>query len=427
MTQAREHPEKHLPALVVDGKEFLPAVALPLPLGGRSLKPGRDGEDDWADYAAEVLVPRWAVECIQHGLVLGQELEEDYDPDDGPFPVESMQDRVATILQTPGELDKWKRIVGWGIQVVRNLDEQTADNWTGGLMELLELGEEPPMPRWLCEAWRRRRADVIAVVYWASWAMDVWKIVEKAPGESTLDESSYNKAERLLAEANAHWEWHPIPSKRPQLRLVLGKHAWQNHDVTQMVKCLTELMSPPTNRTLKTREIQMIAEGNMAYYRVHAEKAEADVLKMAEIKRKQAEVAQQSEKAKELKNQLQKERKSKRARRKLKREAKTDRHFLGITNVIYSLNEGKTINETAQELGFSRSKVERLAAEARKRKLLEKRPSGRRTSKTVGEGDTIGGEGGEIEMNGECYRKWREARRKEAAIQDSEEDGDGME
>lgn len=289
MTQPKDHPEKFLPALVVDGTEMLPAAALPLPLGCKSLKPGRDGGDDWADYAAETLLPRWAVECIRQGLVLGQELEEDCN-EDGPFPVETMKQRVDVILRTPGEMDKWKRIVGWGIEIVRNLDVQVADKWNGGLLELLDSSDASPMPKWLGWAWERRRPDVISVAYWDSWVTDAWLLVDAA-GEEGLKESDREKAARLVAEAHTYWSnptlFDMFP--HPRMRLYFGDGRWRTDIVSQMVKCLTDLMRPPKERKLDRADIRMIADGNKALCDTCTEKVAADVLNAVRIQAIEAE------------------------------------------------------------------------------------------------------------------------------------------
>lgn len=147
-TTEHEGFDKLLPALMDGDTVLLPEVTLPLPLGGRNQNPGRDGEDDWADYAASVLIPRWAVECIREGLIWGQELEEDCD-ENGFFPIETIQERVNAIMRSQGELDKWRRIVGWGIDAVRHLDVEQANKWQGGLVELLELDNDRSVPKGL--------------------------------------------------------------------------------------------------------------------------------------------------------------------------------------------------------------------------------------------------------------------------------------
>lgn len=111
-TTVRETPDKQLPALMDGDTVLLPAATLPLPLGGRSTNPGRDGEDDWADYAAEILIPRWAMECIRENLVWGQELvegdvvhvgDDEWERLDNG---ESLKERIDTIMGKPGEMDK---------------------------------------------------------------------------------------------------------------------------------------------------------------------------------------------------------------------------------------------------------------------------------------------------------------------------------
>ncbi len=72
---------------------------------------------------------------------------------------------------------------------------------------------------------------------------------------------------------------------------------------------------------------------------------------------------------------------------------------------------GWTDEDVAEKMGVSIRTVERLAEEARKSGVLAKRPPGRR--KSVGKGNTIGGDGGEQEMDNEALRAWRDAQRNE--------------
>lgn len=227
--------DKQLPALMDGDTVLLPEAVLPLPLGGRSPNPGRDGEDDWADYAAEVLIPRWAVECIRDGLVLGQELEEDYD-ENGYYPIETMQERVAAILRNPGEQDKWKRIVGWGIDAVRHLDLEQANKWQGGLVELLKSGNTPSMPLRLRLAFTRKNETFLAVFYWYSWAREGWSIVEGCFHQSgEMDDSDRKKAKRLVAEGQTYWNRDPITGQPMVLsdrmfngHWFIGERRWMN-------------------------------------------------------------------------------------------------------------------------------------------------------------------------------------------------------
>ncbi len=284
-TTVRGTPDKQLPALMDGNTVLLPATTLPLPLGGRSTYPGRDGEDDWADYAAEVLIPRWAVECIRDGLVWGQELEEDCDPEDGYFPIEIMKERVEAILRSPGEMDKWKRIVGWGIDVVRHLDLDRANEWHGGLVELLALGDEKFMSWTLRVAFSQKCSRFIAAAYWASWAKAGWAIVDQCFSKrEALDDACRDKILRLVAEGSAYWASNEItgkliviPNKIPGFHWFFGKKSWMNNDISQMLKCLTELLTPPTERELSMDTIWLLLGSNMAYFHICKEK-EADMM-----------------------------------------------------------------------------------------------------------------------------------------------------
>lgn len=257
--------DKRLPALMDGDTVLLPEVALPLPLGGRSPNPGRDGEDDWADYTAGVLIPRWAVECIREGLIWGQELEADCD-ESGHSPIETLKARGDAIVRSPGEMDKWTRIVGWGIDAVRNLNLEQANKWHGGLVELLELGDVKSVPLGLRLAFSQKMGAFVAAYYWDSWAREGWPIVERCfrrGGE--LDDSDRKKAERLVAEGQSYWNRDPLtgqPMVLPDVmsngHCFLGEKRWLNSGVNQMIKCLTELPVPKEKRELDMKTIWLL-------------------------------------------------------------------------------------------------------------------------------------------------------------------------
>ena len=109
---------------------------------------------------------------------------------------------------------------------------------------------------------------------------------------------------------------------------------------------------------------------------------------------------------------------TKRQRRKERRETKADREGVRLLDVVRLFGAGWTGKQVAEKLGISVRTVEELARIGRERGILAKRTPGRK--KTVREGDTIGGGGGEREMDGEAVRAYVDK-------QQNEEDGDGME
>lgn len=203
--QIIETPDKTLPALMDGDTELLPAAELPLPLGGTSINPGKDWEDEWADLASSLLIPRWAVECIRADLVNGQGLREG----------ESLKERTETILRTPGEMDKWRRIVGWGIEVVRHLDLDSAEKWNGSLSELLALGDCKNVSPLLRHAFADRWNDFLAVKYWDDWATAGRSLVETFFKRGVVDVTDREKAARLVKEAQSYWNHRAIPNTTP--------------------------------------------------------------------------------------------------------------------------------------------------------------------------------------------------------------------
>lgn len=253
-------PCKPLPALIDGNIELLPSAVLPLPLGGTSENPGKNGEDEWADLAIQLLIPRWAVECIKADLVTGQALREG----------ESLKERTETILRTQGEMDKWRRIVGWGINVVRHLDVASAEKWNGSLRELLELGDPKNVSILIRLAFSARWNDFLGVKYWYDWATAGWYLVEEWLRRRALGDADREKAARLVIEAKSYWAHCPIPNKTPLADLLFNQDKWRGDDVGQMCHCLSMLQSQPPEPTWDKTETWMIFGGNWAYYRAVA-------------------------------------------------------------------------------------------------------------------------------------------------------------
>lgn len=170
--------------------------------------------------------------------------------------------------------------MGWGIEVVRHLDLNRANEWHGGLLELLPLGDEKSIFWKLRVAFSQKCSWFLAAAYWVSWAKDGWAIVDQCLSkQEALDDACRETILRLVAEGRAYWERHAltaeltvIPNKIPGIRLFRRKRAWMNNDVSQMLTCLTELLTPPTKRQLSMETIWLVFGGNLAYFEACAEK-----------------------------------------------------------------------------------------------------------------------------------------------------------
>ena len=201
MYEAPEHP---IPSLMDGDMAILPPEKVPLPLGGRGPVLGENGEDEWEIAATKILVPRWAAECIQKRLVFGQELREG----------ESLKARVEAIIQTPGEMDKWKRILKWGLAIVRQMDLEMAKRWSGGLIELLDFEVASDMPRLLRFAFSKGWALFISLVYWDAWSQACWDLASTSQPEG-WSASDRERAARLLEEGQSIWSHTWMPWEYP--------------------------------------------------------------------------------------------------------------------------------------------------------------------------------------------------------------------
>lgn len=251
----RKTPGKRLPALMDGEIVLLPEAVLPLPRMGRRILPGGLQEREWFDIVSEILIPRWAVECIRDNLVWGQELRAG----------ESLKERVETILHTPGERDKWERIVGWGRRPVRALNMETAEKWSGGWSDLVALDKGKRIPYTVHLAFSNRYSEYLGVAYWESWVCDAGDLMAmmRRLKDGMLTGSLRARAARLVAEAKTYWGSYPIPGKQCISSDGTRKG---NQDVEEMCLCLSELLIPPAERKISEEKLRMLFATNSAYY-----------------------------------------------------------------------------------------------------------------------------------------------------------------
>lgn len=250
----RKTPGKRLPALMDGEIVLLPEAVLPLPRMGRRILPGGLQESEWFDIVSEILIPRWAVECIRDNLVWGQELRVG----------ESLKERVETILHTPGERDKWERIVGWGRRPVRALNMETAEKWSGGWSDLVALDKGKRIPYTVHLAFSNRYSEYLGVAYWESWVCDAGNLMATWwQNGGVLNDSRRGCATRLVAEAKTYWRSYPIPGK---LCISSDGTRGRNQDVEEMCLCLSELLLTPAERKMSGEKIRMLFATNSAYY-----------------------------------------------------------------------------------------------------------------------------------------------------------------
>ena len=243
---------------------ILPEATLPLPRMGTRKLPGGLKECEWFDIASKILIPRWAAECIRDNLVLGQELREG----------ESLKDRVAALLRTKGEQDKWERIVGWGRRPARALHLVSAEQWNGGWLELVELDRGKLIPYSIYLAFTKRNSEYLGFSYWVDWALDALPIVETGLANGcVLMGPDRNRAERLVDEATAPFHTYQISDQTPPHGFDFTRVGGGSTGVDEMCLCLSELLAPPEKRNLSGDAIRMIVEANLAYHQVAAARA----------------------------------------------------------------------------------------------------------------------------------------------------------